>query len=91
MAKTHEVLVKPAPGTQVAPVHSYDDEQKAKLLALKEVRTQLNDIRPSTFNKLHMNSKVCVEHSTHGIRSLPQVGAAMDKQAGHGHTVYARS
>ena len=44
MAKTHEVLVKPAPGTQVAPVHSYDDEQKAKLLALKEVRTQLNDI-----------------------------------------------
>ncbi|KAI0814848.1 CRAL-TRIO domain-containing protein [Irpex lacteus] len=36
MAKTHEVLVKPAPGTKIAPVYNYDDEQKAKLASLKE-------------------------------------------------------
>lgn len=39
MAKTHEVLVKPAPGTKIAPVYNYDDEQKAKLASLKEVST----------------------------------------------------
>lgn len=36
MAKTHEVLTKPAPGTVVAPVHTYDEEQKAKMRALLE-------------------------------------------------------
>ena len=38
MAKTHQVHTKPAPGTVVAPVHTYDDEQKAKMKALLEVR-----------------------------------------------------
>jgi hypothetical protein len=39
MAITHEVLVKPAPGTKIAPVYNYDDKQKAKMIALKEVRS----------------------------------------------------
>lgn len=39
MAITHEVLVKPAPGTKIAPVYNYDDKQKAKMTALKEVRS----------------------------------------------------
>lgn len=36
MAKTHQVLTTPAPGTVVAPVHIYDDSQSAKLKALLE-------------------------------------------------------
>ncbi|KAH9885446.1 CRAL/TRIO domain-containing protein [Cubamyces lactineus] len=35
MAKTHQVLTHPAPGT-VVPVRSYTDEQKAKIEALRE-------------------------------------------------------
>ncbi|KAI0778940.1 CRAL/TRIO domain-containing protein [Trametes elegans] len=35
MAKTHQVLTAPAPGT-VVPVREYDDDQKAKLHALQE-------------------------------------------------------
>ena len=37
MAKTHHVLTRPAPGTVIAPVHTYDDEQKVKMQALREV------------------------------------------------------
>ena len=40
MPKTHQVLTAPAPGTVVAPVHTYDDSQNAKLKALLEVRRQ---------------------------------------------------
>ncbi|EKM61679.1 uncharacterized protein PHACADRAFT_248434 [Phanerochaete carnosa HHB-10118-sp] len=36
MAKTHQVLTKPAPGTVIFPVHTYDDEQKAQMQALLE-------------------------------------------------------
>ncbi|KAI0640216.1 CRAL/TRIO domain-containing protein [Trametes polyzona] len=35
MAKTHQVLTTPAPGTTV-PVHTYTDDQKAKIRALRE-------------------------------------------------------
>lgn len=38
MAKTHEVLTAPAPGTVISPVHEYTDEQKGKMKALLEVR-----------------------------------------------------
>ncbi|GLB43643.1 putative divergent CRAL/TRIO domain containing protein [Lyophyllum shimeji] len=34
--KTHEVLTSPVPGTKIAPVHEYTDEQKAKMKALRE-------------------------------------------------------
>ncbi|THH01228.1 hypothetical protein EW026_g1463 [Hermanssonia centrifuga] len=36
MAKTHEVLVLPASGTEIAPVHQYNEDQKAKMKALLE-------------------------------------------------------
>ena len=37
MTKTTQVLTQPAPGTVVKPVHVYDEEQKEKLEALREV------------------------------------------------------
>jgi hypothetical protein len=37
MAKTHEIFTKPVDGTKVAPIHEYDDEQKGKLKASREV------------------------------------------------------
>lgn len=40
MAKTHQVLTRPAPGTVIAPVHTHDEEQKAKIQALLEVSEQ---------------------------------------------------
>ncbi|KAI0082133.1 CRAL/TRIO domain-containing protein [Panus rudis PR-1116 ss-1] len=36
MAKTHRILTQPAPGTQVAPVRNYSDEEKQKIKALGE-------------------------------------------------------
>ena len=38
MPKTHQILTSPAPGTQIRPVHQYDEEQKGKMQALSEVR-----------------------------------------------------
>lgn len=37
MTKTTKLLTRPAPGTIVKPVHEYDEEQKEKLQALREV------------------------------------------------------
>jgi hypothetical protein len=37
MTKTTQVLTQPAPGTVVKPVHVYDEEQKEKLEALRDV------------------------------------------------------
>lgn len=37
MTKTTQVLTQPAPGTVVKPIHVYDEEQKEKLEALREV------------------------------------------------------
>lgn len=36
MPKTHQVLTTPAPGTVINPVHTYTDDQKAKMQALRE-------------------------------------------------------
>ncbi|KAF7794856.1 hypothetical protein EIP86_005998 [Pleurotus ostreatoroseus] len=36
MPKTHQILTAPAPGTQIRPVHQYDEEQKGKMKALSE-------------------------------------------------------
>ncbi|KAI0042536.1 CRAL/TRIO domain-containing protein [Auriscalpium vulgare] len=41
MAKTTKVLTTPAPGTVVAPVHVYDDEQTAKLQELRDYAATL--------------------------------------------------
>lgn len=38
MAKTHQVLTSPAPGTQVKPIHEYNEEQTAQIDELREVR-----------------------------------------------------
>ena len=48
MAKTHQVLTAPAPGT-VVPVREYDDDQKAKLHALQEVRASQSVARGALF------------------------------------------
>lgn len=37
MTKTTKLLTSPAPGTEVKPVYAYDDTQKEKLHALREV------------------------------------------------------
>lgn len=37
MPKTHQVFTTPAPGTVINPVHTYTDDQKAKMQALREV------------------------------------------------------
>lgn len=37
MAKTHKVQTQPLPGTLIAPVRNYTDEQKEKIKALGEV------------------------------------------------------
>lgn len=36
---THEVLVTPAPGTIIAPIHEYTEEQKTLLKQIREART----------------------------------------------------
>ena len=41
MVKTTDLLTSPAPGTVVKPVFVYDDAQKEKLRALREVRLRL--------------------------------------------------
>lgn len=37
MAKTTQLFTRPAPGTTVKPVYEYDEGQKEKLQALREV------------------------------------------------------
>jgi len=37
MTKTTQLLTRPAPGTIVKPAYEYDEEQKEKLRALREV------------------------------------------------------
>lgn len=36
--KTHEVLISPAPGTIVAPIYQYSEQQKAQIKALRQAR-----------------------------------------------------
>lgn len=38
MLKTSQVLTSPLPGTTVAPIHNYSEEQQAQIKALREVR-----------------------------------------------------
>lgn len=40
MAKTTRISTAPSPGTQVGLVHVYDDDQEAKIRALREVRSR---------------------------------------------------
>jgi len=39
MAKTSQLLTSPLPGTTIAPVYNYTEEQQAQIKALREVRT----------------------------------------------------
>lgn len=47
MTKTTKLLTSPAPGTEVKPVYVYDDAQKEKLDALREVCLRRLLSRPS--------------------------------------------
>lgn len=38
MSETHEVLTSPAPGTVIAPIHQYSEQQAAEIKALRQVR-----------------------------------------------------
>lgn len=84
MAKTHQVLTFPAPGTKVKPVFIYDDEQRAKLNALKEVRL-FSLLKGTTDHEI----TVCLESGPSRTRPVPQVGIAVAESAGHDAAIYA--
>lgn len=37
-AKTHDLITAPAPGTVIAPLFTYSEEQQEQISALREVR-----------------------------------------------------
>lgn len=85
MAKTHQVLTSPVPGTQVKPIHEYTDAQNANIQALRDV----SHLFPTLIIYIY-HAVVREYHSPTRDGSLPPMGTPMAKSAGHDPEVLAR-